>query len=155
AWAAQPTSPAPRNPTPAGAPASAPAATPPAVTVKPRLLTRKIPSSGELVPVIGLGTSGAFDVGETPADRADVEEVLKRFFAAGGTVIDTAPSYGRAEGVVGELVAKLKPARKFLATKVSASGIKPTAEQIDRSFRALRVGKIDLMQIHSLKDWQA
>jgi aryl-alcohol dehydrogenase-like predicted oxidoreductase len=107
------------------------------------------------VPVIGLGTSGAFDVGDTPADRADVEEVLKRFFAAGATLIDTAPSYGRAETVVGDLVAKLKPPRRFLATKVSASGTKPSLEQMDRSFRALRTSKIDLMQIHSLKDWQA
>jgi diketogulonate reductase-like aldo/keto reductase len=121
---------------------------------KPRLLTRKIPSSGESVPVIGLGTSGAFDVGEAAAERAGVEEVLKRFFAAGATLIDTAPSYGRAEGVVGDLVAKLKPAKKFLATKVSASGQKGGIEQIENSFKVLHARAIDLMQIHSLKDWK-
>ena len=121
---------------------------------KPRpLLTRKIPSSGESVPVIGLGTSGAFDVGDTPAERAEVEEVLKRFFAAGATLIDTAPSYGRAERVVGDLVAKLKPAKKFLATKVSASGQKAGIQQMQNSFKALHTSKVDLMQIHSLKDW--
>ena len=120
---------------------------------KGRLLTRKIPSSGESVPVIGLGTSGAFDVGTTPAERAEVEEVLKRFFAAGATLIDTAPSYGRAEGVVGDLVAKLKPAKKFIATKVSASGQKGGIQQMQNSFKALHTSKVDLMQIHSLKDW--
>ncbi len=121
---------------------------------KPRpLLTRKIPSSGEAIPVIGLGTSGAFDVGDTPAERAEVEEVLKRFFAAGATLIDTAPSYGRAERVVGDLVAKLKPAKKFLATKVSASGQKAGIQQMQNSFKALHTSKVDLMQIHSLKDW--
>lgn len=121
---------------------------------KPRLLTRKIPSSGESVPVIGLGTSGAFNVGDTPSERAGVEEVLKRFFAAGATLIDTAPSYGRAEGVVGDLVTKLKPAKKFLATKVSASGQKAGIQQMQKSFKALHTSRIDLMQIHSLKDWQ-
>jgi diketogulonate reductase-like aldo/keto reductase len=121
---------------------------------KQRLLTRKIPSSGESVPVIGLGTSNALDVGETAEERAGVEGVLKRFFAAGATLIDTAPSYGRAEQVVGDLVTKLKPARKFLATKVSASGKKGGIEQIDASFKALRAPVIDLMQIHSLKDWK-
>ena len=131
AWAAQ-----------APAPAKAP------------LLTRKIPSSGEAVPVIGLGTSGAFDVGDTPAERAEVEEVLKRFFAAGATLIDTAPSYGHAERVVGDLVTKLKPAKKFLATKVSAAGQKAGIQQMQNSFKALHASKIDLMQIHSLKDWQ-
>ena len=121
---------------------------------KQRLLTRKIPSSGESVPVIGLGTSGAFDVGDTASERAGVEEVLKRFFAAGATLIDTAPSYGRAEGVVGDLVAKLKPAKKFLATKVSVSGKKAGVEQMQNSFKVLHASAIDLMQIHSLKDWQ-
>ena len=118
-----------------------------------KLITRKIPATGEDVPVIGLGTSGAFDVGDTPEDRANVETVLKRFFAAGATLIDTAPSYGRAEVVVGDLVAKLKPARKFLATKVSASGEKGGYEQIDNSFKVLKA-PVDLLQIHSLKDWK-
>lgn len=124
------------------------------VDSKQRLLARKIPSSGESVPVIGLGTAGAFDVGDTASERAAVEEVLKRFFAAGATLIDTAPSYGRAEGVVGDLVAKLKPARKFLATKVSASGKKAGLEQMQKSFKVLHASAIDLMQIHSLSNWQ-
>ncbi|HSD74682.1 MAG TPA: aldo/keto reductase [Steroidobacteraceae bacterium] len=125
-----------------------------AADAKQRLITRKIPSTGEAVPVIGLGTSGALDVGDTPEERADVEAVLKRFFAAGATLIDTAPSYGRAEGVVGDLVAKLKPAKKFLATKVSASGEKGGRQQIDNSFKVLKTPVIDLLQIHSLKDWK-
>jgi diketogulonate reductase-like aldo/keto reductase len=93
-------------------------------------------------------------VGEAAAERAGAEEVLKRFFAAGATLIDTAPSYGRAERVVGDLVAKLKPPKKFLATKVSASGQKAGIEQIENSFEVLRAPVIDLMQIHSLKDWK-
>lgn len=121
---------------------------------KQRLLTRKIPASGESVPMIGLGTSDALDVGETASDRADVEAVLKRFFADGALLIDTAPSYGRAERVIGDLVAKLKPAKKFLATKVSASGKKAGLEQMQNSFKALQTPVIDLMQIHSLKDWK-
>src|SRR5262245_10730264 len=111
-WAAESAKPAP-------APPSAQPTQP-----RPRLITRKIPSSGEAVPVIGLGTSGAFDVGESATERSEVEEVLKRFFAGGATLIDTAPAYGRAEAVVGDLVAKLKPARKFFATKISATGNK-------------------------------
>ncbi len=121
---------------------------------KQRLLTRKIPSTGEAVPVIGLGTSNALDVGETAEERADVEKVLKSFFAAGATLIDTAPSYGRAERVVGDLVARLKPAKKFLATKVSAPGKQAGLEQIQKSFKVLRAPVIDLMQIHSLRDWK-
>jgi len=133
---------------------SGPAAWAAPADAKQRLLTRKIPSSGESLPVIGLGTSGAFDVGETASERAGVVEVLKRFFTAGATLIDTAPSYGRAEGVVGDLVAKLKPPKRFLATKVSVSGKKAGLEQIENSFKALRAPVIDLMQIHSLKDWK-
>src|ERR1700740_2194693 len=72
----------------------------------PTLLARKIPSSGEEIPVIGLGTSGALDVGDSADERAAVEQVLRAFFAGGATLIDTAPSYRRAEGVVGDLLAK-------------------------------------------------
>jgi len=118
------------------------------------MITRKIPSSGEAVPVVGLGTSGAFDVGESASERAPLEEVLKLFFAAGATLIDTAPSYRRAERVVGDLVAKLNPPKVFLATKVSARGQAAGLEQIRNSFEALRRPVVDLMQIHSLSDWE-
>jgi len=118
------------------------------------MLTRKIPSSGEAIPVIGLGTSGAFDVGDSADERAAVEEVLRLFFAGGATLIDTAPSYRRAEGVIGDLVARIEPARGFLATKVSARGKDAGLEQIRNSFKVLRRDVIDLMQIHSLSDWQ-
>lgn len=118
------------------------------------MLTRKIPSSGEAIPVIGLGTSGAFDVGESAVERAPLEEVLRLFFTSGATLIDTAPSYRRAEGVVGDLVAQIKPSRSFLATKVSARGKEASLEQLRHSFEVLRRPVIDLMQIHSLSDWQ-
>jgi len=118
------------------------------------MLTRKIPSSGEAIPVIGLGTSGAFDVGDSADERAAVEEVLRLFFAGGATLIDTAPSYRRAEGVIGDLVAMIKPSRAFLATKVSARGKEAGLEQTRNSFKVLRRDVLDLMQIHSLSDWQ-
>lgn len=70
------------------------------------LNTRAIPSTGEKIPVIGMGTSGSFEVGQSPAELDPLREVLKRFFAAGATVIDTAPTYSVAEDVMGALLAE-------------------------------------------------
>src|SRR5438477_237198 len=87
------------------------------------MITRPIPSSGEAMPVIGLGTWQAFDVGNNAAARMPLKEVLTRFTGAGARLIDTSPMYGSAETVVGDLVAEtgLRP-RVFLATKVWTSG---------------------------------
>src|SRR5512146_491172 len=89
----------------------------------PAMITRKIPSSGEAMPVIGLGTSQVFDVGSDAAARQPLGEVLRLMTEAGGKIIDTSPMYGRAEAVSGDLVAAfgLRP-RVFLATKVWTSG---------------------------------
>lgn len=115
--------------------------------------TRKIPRSGEPLPVIGLGTWQTFDVGASAAERAPLAEVLRRFFAAGGTVIDSSPMYGRAEAVTGDLVAAAKhPA--FLATKVWTSGLAAGKAQIRESMRRLRTQRLDLLQVHNLLDWQ-
>src|SRR3954452_24229988 len=73
----------------------------------PAMITRPIPSSGEAMPVIGLGTWSVFDVGEDPAARAPLKEVVRRLVDAGGRMIDTSPMYGRAEAVTGDLVAEL------------------------------------------------
>jgi aryl-alcohol dehydrogenase-like predicted oxidoreductase len=131
--------------------ASAPAAAQTGV----RMHTRKIPSTGELLPVVGCGTWRTFDVGSAPAERAPLAEVLKVLFEAGGSVIDSSPMYGKAEGVVGDLLATAGTRDKaFLATKVWTSGREAGIAQMNDSFRLLRTDRIDLLQIHNLLDWQ-
>lgn len=118
------------------------------------LTQRPIPSSGERLPIIGLGTSQTFNV--SPADSAamaPLHEVMSAFVGGGARLIDTAPSYGEAEAVSGALVhsAGLRE-RVFLATKVSASGQQGGARQIEASFKALQTERIDLIQVHNLVD---
>lgn len=118
------------------------------------LLKRKIPSTGESIPVIGMGTSGSFEVGRDDAARAPLREVLKRFVDAGASVIDTAPTYSSAEDALGDLVAQagLRD-RLFLATKLSGvSGIEQGLMQFGESLRRLRTDRIDLLQVHNLRD---
>ena len=122
---------------------------------EPRMRTRPIPSTGEAIPVIGVGTSGAFEVGESAGDRAPIEEVVKLFAASGARLVDTSPMYGRAETVVGEVAEKLGVLPKlFLATKVWTTGRAEGIRQMEESLRRLKTGKIDLMQIHNLVDWR-
>ncbi len=128
---------------------------PAAAQTGPRMQTRKIPSTGELLPVIGCGTWRTFDVGASPAERAPLAEVIRVLFEVGGSVIDSSPMYGRAEGVVGHLLAAAGTRDKaFLATKVWTSGREAGIAQMNESFRLLRTRRIDLMQIHNLLDWQ-
>jgi aryl-alcohol dehydrogenase-like predicted oxidoreductase len=120
-----------------------------------RMNTRKIPATGEQLPVIGVGTWQTFDIGNSPAERAPRAEVLKVLFEAGGSVIDSSPMYGRAEAVVGDLLADAGTRSKaFLATKVWTDGRKEGIAQMEQSMKRLRTDKIDLMQIHNLVDWQ-
>jgi diketogulonate reductase-like aldo/keto reductase len=118
------------------------------------MIARPIPSSGEAMPVIGLGTWQVFDVAD---DRAWVplRAVLQYFAAYGARMIDTSPMYGRAEEVTGRLVAEmgLRP-RVFLATKVWTSGRDEGIAQMTRSARRLQSEVIDLIQIHNLLDWR-
>jgi diketogulonate reductase-like aldo/keto reductase len=117
------------------------------------ILTRPIPSSGEALPVIGLGTWQTFDVGSSALERAPLGEVLEAFAATGGRAIDSSPMYGRSEEVVGDLAARLAPqARLFIATKVWTSGREAGVRQMEDSLRKLRVKTIDLMQVHNLLD---
>ncbi len=119
------------------------------------LLQRTIPSSGESLPVIGLGTWQAFDVGSTPAERQPLEEVLALFAKLGGRVVDSSPMYGRAEQVIGEIATKLDLHHAlFLATKVWTTGQQEGIESMERSLAKLQVKRIDLMQVHNLVDAQ-
>jgi len=111
---------------------------------------RKIPVSGELLPVVGLGTWRTFDVGARPEDRAPLAEVLRLLFSANASVIDSSPMYGAAEGVVGDLLAAASTRDKaFIATKVWTSGRDSGIAQMQASMRLLRTDRIDLMQIWS------
>lgn len=116
------------------------------------LITRAIPSTGELLPAVGIGTARRFDV-TTAEEKAPIRETLRLFPTLGGKVIDTAPSYGAAEAVTGELVHELGIRdRLFLATKVSVRGTDPAAgvAQMQESFARLRTDRIDLMQVWNL-----
>ena len=117
------------------------------------LHTRKIPSSGEDLPVIGIGTWQTFDVGPDRVARSRLEEVIGDFVASGGRVIDSSPMYGSSEEVVGDIVAKLAVSGKlFVATKVWTTGKRRGVEQMNDSLRKLRARPIDLMQVHNLLD---
>ena len=121
-----------------------------------RMLTRAIPSSGEKLPVIGLGTWQTFDVGASAAEREPLEAVLKLFVTLGGRVIDSSPMYGASEQVVGDVAAKLGiHSRLFVATKVWTSGSTRGVEQMHQSMEKLRVKTVDLMQVHNLVDVNA
>lgn len=118
-------------------------------------LARPAPSSGQALPVIGMGTWLTFDVGNGAAERARRREVLQAFFAAGGTLIDSSPMYGRAESVVGDLLAERSAAAPvFAATKVWTSGRAAGERQMRDSLRLWQRPRIDLMQIHNMVDWE-
>jgi diketogulonate reductase-like aldo/keto reductase len=120
------------------------------------VLTRRIPSTGEPVPVVGLGTWQTFDVGTGPGERAPLEEVLGAFVDLGGRLVDSSPMYGRSEEVVGEIATKLGVhSRLFVATKVWTTGKAAGIRQMEDSMRKLRAARIDLMQVHNLVDVDA
>ncbi|OZI30417.1 aldo/keto reductase [Bordetella genomosp. 10] len=116
---------------------------------------RAIPATGEMLPTVGMGTADTFDVDPQGAEMATLEDVLKRLVAAAGknAVIDTAPSYGRAEAVTGELLAR-QHARDgiFLATKIGATGRDAALRQVHNSQAMLKSQRLDLIQIHNLID---
>ena len=119
------------------------------------LIQKKIPSSGESIPVIGIGTARRYEDVKTDAEKAPLRETLRQFQLLGGKVIDSSPSYGTAEAVVGELVDGLKVRDSlFLATKVSLRkvGREEGIKQIEDSFKKYRTNKIDLIAVHNLRD---
>jgi diketogulonate reductase-like aldo/keto reductase len=117
------------------------------------MLTRTIPSSGEPISAIGLGTWATFDVGASTSVRAGPRAVLEEFVRLGGRLVDSSPMYGKSEEVVGDLARGLGVTDQlFMATKVWTTGREKGIEQMRESMRRLGVAKIDLMQVHNLVD---
>ncbi|MSP97247.1 MAG: aldo/keto reductase [Betaproteobacteria bacterium] len=115
------------------------------------VLTRLIPRTKEPLAVIGLGTAIIFDIGQDTAKRAEPTQVIRTLLNGGARLIDTAPSYGTAESVVGDLLANMKVRDKvFLATKVRADNNDVFVQQMKTSQTRLRSGKFDLMQMHNV-----
>ena len=132
----------------------------------PPLATRPIPRTGEALPVIGLGTANSWDIGNDPAERAARAAVIRSLVAGGGKAIDTAPSYGRAENVIGDVVAEAGlRSSVFLATKLEYYDRSSGPAEMQASLRRLRTASVDLMQLHNvddprqdlamLRDWKA
>ncbi len=123
----------------------------PAATAQP--LAKPIPSTGETIPVVGLGSWITFNVGDDPPARANCADVMRHFFAAGGRLIDSSPMYGSSQGVIGEGLQKLGMPRQLLSAEkvwTSSAG----APQIEASRRLWRVLRFDLLQVHNLLAWQ-
>jgi aryl-alcohol dehydrogenase-like predicted oxidoreductase len=137
-------------------------------TNRQSMITRPIPRNpSEKLPIIGMGTWQTFDVGTAAAEREPIREVLRRFLAAGGRVIDSSPMYGRAEEVTGDLLAELEAERRaaegtkpdaqgspkpFLATKVWTTGKAAGIREMRRSLKRMRTERMDLMEVHNLLD---
>lgn len=116
------------------------------------LITRRIPSSGEEIPLIGLGTSGPFEVGASPAERGPLKDVLVAFFEAGARLIDTSPMYSTAEQVLGDLLTPAMQEKVFLATKVWTRGAGAGVEQMTQSAHLMKHPRLDVIQVHNLLD---
>jgi len=116
---------------------------------------RPIPRTGELLPVVGLGTYQSFDVGNGVGERESLKEVLRLFVQHGGALVDSSPMYGSSESVVGDLAAGLGiTGQLFMATNVWTSGREAGIQHMDESMRRMKVARMDLMQIHNLQDWR-
>jgi diketogulonate reductase-like aldo/keto reductase len=117
------------------------------------MILREIPSTGETIPVIGLGTWQSFDVSSS-SNLESLKQVLSTMRDAGGKLIDSSPMYGKSEEIVGLLTEKEIPGQFFYATKVWTQGREEGTRQMEKSFRKFRRQVIDLMQIHNLVDWK-
>ncbi len=119
-------------------------------------LTREIPSSGEKLPVMGLGSWITFNVGNDPRGRAASIAVMRDFFRAGGRVVDSSPMYGSSQGVIGEGLQTLNAKQQvFAAEKVWTSSGRNGPSQIEETRRHWGVEKFDLLQVHNLLGWEA
>ena len=119
------------------------------------MLKRVIPSSGEEMPVIGLGTSRVFDIERSKNELNVREQILDIFYENGGRLIDTSPMYGMSEEIIGITAKKyIEKNRFFLATKVWTEGRENGMRQIEESFQKMRTDKISLIQVHNLLDWK-
>jgi diketogulonate reductase-like aldo/keto reductase len=118
-------------------------------------IKHSIPSSGERIPVIGMGTSRTFDVAGNAAILTQLGQVLQVFFDNGGAVIDSSPMYGNSETIVGNLLKTIpNKGSLFAATKVWTYGKQSGIDQMQESLQRMGVGVMDLMQIHNLRDWK-
>jgi aryl-alcohol dehydrogenase-like predicted oxidoreductase len=127
----------------------------PALAATGPVLKRPIPSSGEMIPVIGSGSAVIFDVEAQHARIAQLAESMRTLIAGGGAMIDTAPTYGQAEKRLGEVLKMLEPPireRAFIATKISTTGEQAGIDQVTRSFADLGVARFDLLQVHNVRD---
>ena len=128
--------------------------TPPARKSAEPLLMRPIPSSGEQIPAVGLGSWITFNVGNDRAARAQCTDVMREFFGAGGRLIDSSPMYGSSQGVIGESLQQLgAQPRVFSAEKVWTSSA--GAAQIEATRQLWQVPTFDLLQVHNLLAWEA
>ena len=133
--------------------ATVPRLSPRAQPVQP--ITRRIPSTGELIPAIGLGTWITFNVGNDPVLRDECATVMAAFFEGGGRMIDSSPMYGSSQPTVGYGLKKLKsPQDPFSAEKVWTSNPSSGPAQIERSRAFWGVPKFDLLQVHNLLSWE-
>ena len=126
------------------------------VLAQNQMLRRTIPSSGESLPIIGLGTSRVFDV--DPEDREELKirkQIIEVLLNNGGSLVDTSPMYGQSEDLLGQILDDY-PRRNelFLATKVWIKGKPEGAQQISESFKKMNTAKMELIQIHNLVDWK-
>jgi diketogulonate reductase-like aldo/keto reductase len=122
---------------------------------KETMMHRKIPSSNQLLPIVGLGTWQAFDVGNSVPERELLSRVLLEMNKLGGKVIDSSPMYGSSESVVGNLTHNQGFEKDFFyATKVWTSGKEAGVDQMENSFKLMKREQMDLMQIHNLVDWK-
>ena len=119
------------------------------------MIQRPIPSSGELLPVMGMGTSRTFDTAGDAESLATLTEVMQLFFAGQGKVIDSSPMYGNAETRVGDVLRAMKnPPPLFAATKVWTSGEERGIAQMEESARRMNIKTFDLIAVHNLTDWK-
>lgn len=127
----------------------------PAPTTEGGLITRPVPSSGEQLPAIGMGTSRTFDTENDPQSLAQLTEVMKLFFEAQGSVIDSSPMYGKAESRVGDVLRTMTPRPPvFAATKVWTTGKEEGIAQMQQSAQRMAVDTFDLIAVHNLQDWR-
>jgi aryl-alcohol dehydrogenase-like predicted oxidoreductase len=140
--------------------AAEPSARAPGAAAPDKPIMRRIPSTGETLPAVGLGTSGPFEVGADEGARKPLRDVLRTFFASGATLIDTSPMYSTAEAVLGDLLTAEQQSKAFIATKVwtpgsGGHGEVKGVEQMQRSMSLLKHPRIELMQVHNLVDLDA
>ncbi|WP_196139034.1 aldo/keto reductase [Aliikangiella sp. G2MR2-5] len=128
----------------------------PEQSVKRPLIYSRIPSSGEKIPAIGMGSYQTFNVApDEVANKENLSQVLATFFNMHGCLIDSSPMYGRSESVIGELVGQLEERQKFFAaSKVWTYGKEAGIKAVETSRQRMQVEQMDLMQVHNLRDWQ-